>query len=338
MSSTDWDLGGLTDAGGNLGKLVPSGHVLVPGKIWLEDDAIKWEIVGSSRFQKISLSTLNEFVKLWDLDPAAILKFARKWGVLTMQRVGGKITPLYRPCGESKTEGADPIAAWRYFSRRAYAVLNITAALRQGKLGDLADWHVIAADPTKESIKAAIEEHKYGLGFYTLTPTRPNVNLVDQRARSIESEVEMWLASWRRERMHGISDFRVIWDGERWELEVDYHGFLFAALALQLTLSIVGADSLYTCSGCGVPYVREVKRPKPGTANYCPKCSAKGIAQRRAVETYREKKVQALRLDAVGTPPKEIAEKLSTPLSRIKKWLGKEEAVEKKRRKSPKVK
>ena len=132
--------------------------------------------------------------------------------------------------------------------------------------------------------------------------------------------------------MQGFSDFSVQWNpsSERWELLVDYHGFLFQALAMQLALSIAGSDSLYTCSGCGAPYVTELKRPKPGTANYCPKCSARGVAKRRAVDTYREKKAEALRLDAAGIVVDEIAEKLSTPGSRIRKWLGKKRPAEKK--------
>jgi len=150
----------------------------------------------------------------------------------------------------------------------------------------------------------------------------------------IATEVASWLSSWRAGRMQGLSDFAAQWnpDSERWELQVDYHGFLFAALGLQLALSLAGAESLYTCSGCGFPYVRELKRPKPGTANYCPKCGEKGVAQRRAVDAYRGKKAEAIRLDAAGTPADEIAQKLCTPLSRIRKWLGKSPTSEKQRK------
>jgi hypothetical protein len=134
MSTRDWDLGGLTDINGNLGKPVPSGQVLVPGKIELDGEAIRWELAGPARWQEISRSTLNEFVKLWESDSASIMRFAKKWGVLAMQSTKAKDTVIYRPCGESQTEGSDPIPAWKYFSRRACAVLNIAAALRQDKL------------------------------------------------------------------------------------------------------------------------------------------------------------------------------------------------------------
>jgi len=335
MSERDWDLGGLTDINGNLGKPVPSGLVLVPGKIELVDDALPWELAGPARFQEISRSTLNQFVNLWNEESVSILKFAKNWGVLAIKTIKGKDSVLYRPCGESMSEGSDPIHAWRYYSRRANAVLNIAAALRQDKLGDVADWGVIATiDETREAFKAAMETHRYGLGWHMFPKPYPGRNILEQGRHIIAREVGSWLSFWREDRMQGLADFTVEWnlDSSRWELKVNYHGFLFAALALQLALSVAGADSLYTCSGCGAPYVRELKRPKPGTANYCPKCSKKGVAQRRAVDAYREKKAEAARLEVAGIPVDEIAQKLSTPLSRIRKWLGKEGPAGKKQR------
>lgn len=335
MSTRDWELGGLTDINGHLGKPVPSGKVLVPGKIELADNALHWELAGPARFQEISRSTLNEFVKLWDQESLAILKFAKKWGVLAM-RTTGKDSVLYRPCGEAMTAGSDPIHAWRYYSQRAHAVLNIAAALRQDKLGDLGDWSMIAAiDDKPESYNAATARHNYGLGWYLFPQPMPGRNILEQGRQVVAREVASWLAFWRRDRMEALSDFTLEWSprSARWELKVDYHGFLFAALALQLALSIAGADSLYTCTGCGAPYVREVKRPKPGTANYCPQCSAKGIAQRRAVDAYREKKAEAARFHAAGMAADDIAQKLGAPISRVKRWLGKEAPARRKPRK-----
>jgi hypothetical protein len=62
------------------------------------------------------------------------------------------------------------------------------------------------------------------------------------------------------------------------------------------------------------------------------------VAQRRAVDAYREKKAETIRLDAAGTPADEIARKLGTPLSRIRKWLGQENPTGKKQRKRGEVK
>ncbi len=115
------------------------------------------------------------------------------------------------------------------------------------------------------------------------------------------------------------------WNGiqQRWDIQIDYHGLLFAAIALQLALVVANADSLFTCSGCAVPYIRprERKRPKSGWANYCDQCSTEGVAKRRAVESYREKRAQAVRLSSSGVPVPEIAEQLNTEATRVRGWL-----------------
>jgi predicted SprT family Zn-dependent metalloprotease len=89
-------------------------------------------------------------------------------------------------------------------------------------------------------------------------------------------------------------------DLKRWDLQIQYHGLLFPAIALQMMLVIADTDNLYCCSGCGTPYIRarERKRPKRGWANYCEACCESGVAQRRAVETYRAKKAEARRTNS----------------------------------------
>jgi hypothetical protein len=318
MSRNNLDLGGITDANGNLGRPVPSGHVLVPGKIELVGDSIQWELAGHSHPIEILPATLGEFATLWSGESSGILEFARRWGVLVMRRIAGRESVSYLPCGESMPKGSDPIAAWRYYSRRAFAVLNIAAALRQEKLGDLGDWGVIAAMNSEGDFSSdAIEQDIYGMGYCLFPKSEDKRIAVEERRRItveagrriIGQEIANWLTFWRSQRMRGLSDFSVQWNSKskRWELQVDYHGFFFAAIGLQLALCVAGADTLYTCSGCGCPYVREIKRPKPGTANYCPKCRSKGVAQRRAVDTYSAKKLEAIRRKSTGVVPSEIA-------------------------------
>jgi hypothetical protein len=325
MSTREWELGGLVDKDGDIGKPVPSGAVILPGKIELDGDSIRWEFAGPARWVEISPSTLEEFTRLWSEEPAAILRFAQRWGVLVIQSRTGSNGMLYRPCGERMTRGSDPIVAWQYYSRRAFAVLNIVAALNQGKLGDLADWDAIAAvENSPESCEAASELHRYGMPFYLVPIAVPGRDVVDLGRSAIANEIEIWLSSWKDRRDHGVSDFSVVWNpcSKHWELRVDYHGFLFAALALQLALCIAGAENLYTCSGCGFPYIRKTKRPKPGTANYCEGCGQKGVAQRRAVDAYRDKKAEAIRFASKGMAPGDIAVKLNTPLPKIRKWVS----------------
>ena len=148
---------------------------------------------------------------------------------------------------------------------------------------------------------------------------------LEQAREILSAEIRLWLDCWKAGKNSGVSDFVLRWSDtqQRWDLQIDYHGFLFAAIGLQLALVVAEAESLYTCSGCGIPYIqpREKKRPKSGCANYCERCAKTGIAQRRAVETYREKKAEAIRLHARGLPVSEIAEQLKTESTRIRGWF-----------------
>ncbi len=328
MAREKLQVAGYTDENGDLGRPVPSGHVMVPGQIWLEEEAIHWKLPGHAKSREPSRAMLTEFVALHQAKSSeVILRFARDWGVLML--TGGK-SP--RPCGEAMAEGIEPIAAWRYFSRRAAAVLNIAAALKDGKLGDLADWGVIAAvhaggeEAEEESFNSAVERHKYGMGFLIDIPRgRQHQSAVDQGRDLLANEVGQWLRFWKAGRIRGLSDFSLHWSptAQKWQLRIEYDGYLFAAIALQVALVVAEADSLYTCSACGIPYIRTKKRPKAGWANYCDTCIERGIGGRRAVENYRKRKADAKRLASEGLTPAQIAAKVNSDPETVKGWLRK---------------
>src|SRR5262245_20140807 len=136
MSNIEFELAGMSDDEGNLGRNVPHGHVLVPGTIELAGDTLRWEYTEKNKFVELDPCTLNQFAALWCAEPRGILKFAKKWGILAMQHLGDTEPVTFRLCA-CTIRGSDPLAAWRYFSRRVSAILKIAAALRQGRLGDL---------------------------------------------------------------------------------------------------------------------------------------------------------------------------------------------------------
>jgi hypothetical protein len=326
MSSLDLQFAGFTDANGKLGRAVPSGQIIVPGKVWREGDAIRWRMGKTARLQEVSRSMLNQFVRLTDSE--SILRFVKNWGVLALSD-----DILKRPGREHMREGTEPIAAWQYYSRRARAVLHIAAALKQGKLGDLNDWTMIGilvpssgyAKKHEELLKSEMLRPRFGMAFSLFLMDQSPEENVKLARQFIAGEIGHWLDCWKVEKTTGASDFALQWNDvqQRWDLQIDYHGLLFAAIALQLALVVADADSLFICSGCAVPYIRprERKRPKSGWANYCDQCSQEGVAKRRAVETYREKRAQAARLHASGVPVPEIAEQLNTEAARVSGWL-----------------
>ena len=311
MSSRSLEYAGFVDANGNLGRPVPSGQIIVPGKVWREGDAIRWRMGKNPRLQEVSRSMLNQFVRLTDSE--SILRFAKSWGVLALSD-----DTVQRPGRGNMREGIEPIAAWQYYSRRAQAVLQIAAALKQNKPGDLNDWSVIGilvpssgyTEKHQEALKAAILRPHFGMCISVFAMDKSPEQNVELARGFIAAEIGRWLDCWKQEKTTAVSDFALRWNNEqrRWDLRIDYHGLLFAAIALQLALVVADADSLFTCSGCAVPYIRprERKRPKSGWANYCDQCSKEGVAKRRAVESYREKRAQAVRMHSRrGTGPRD---------------------------------
>jgi len=327
MAIAELELAGFVDAGGNLGRWVPTGQILVPGKIWLKDDAIRWDSK-TARYQEISPSMLNEFIRLTDAE--SILRFAKRWGVLALS---GGVCP--RPGRDRLREGSEPVAAWQAYSRRAQALLQIAAALKQDKLGDLKDWNMFASRiPSSGNGKRSMEwleakgrDPMYGMPISVFALGDSPEKTVESARGFIAGEIGHWLDAWKLEKTGDVSDLALRWNKKqgRWDLQIDYHGLLFAAIALQLALVIAGADSLFACSGCGVPYIRqrERKRPKAGWANYCEQCAKDGVAKRRAVESYRGKKAEAARLHAGGMRIPEIAEQLKSDATRVRGWLKK---------------
>lgn len=326
QSFINLELAGFVDANGGLGRQVPSGQVIVPGQISLDGDKIRWRMGRGTRLREVSRSMLNQFVRLTDAE--SILKFAKNYGVMAL--ANGSVS---WPGRTELREGVEPIAAWQYYSRRAQAVLQIGAALRQNKLGDFSDWSKVgilvpASGYTRsheKSVKTAMLRPHFGMPYTLFSMGESPEQNIKLARKFIAAEVGNWLDCWKQDRRTAVSDFALHWNDvqERWGLEIDYHGLLFAAVALQLALVIAGADSLFVCSGCSIPYIRprERKRPKSGSANYCDQCSKEGVAKRRAVETYREKRTRAVRMRCSGVSVQEIAEQLNTKAARIRGWL-----------------
>jgi hypothetical protein len=327
--SIDWDLAGFQAEDGQMGRPVPAGLIKVPRNIWLKDDCIHWS-KGEYRLREVSRSMLNQFLRL--KDGPSVLHFAQEWGVLALSAnlsTGwAEGVPFFLPGRQSIRGGNEPVSTWLYYSRRAQATLNVAAALRQGKLGDIRDWGEFAvvfdrstqAKPCFEL--APIERHTFGLGYSVILAKTPE-NALEQARAGIAREVNSWFNCWKKSSDGDNSDFALRWVNDRWDLQIDYHGLLFPAIAMQLALVLADASSLYTCSGCGLPYIRPrgKRRPKSGCANYCDQCSEDGVAQRRAVDAYRGKRAEALRLWSAGASQTEIADRLGTDVGRVSRWV-----------------
>jgi hypothetical protein len=337
-----WDEAGFTDIhSGRLGRMVPCGHVVVPGTIEVHGNCLVWEqdMYALSRTYIPSGDVLNGFVRLWKDTPndetiqieispdgtptdkkakreanrkalearlpAAIdrtLKFARKYGVLLFDKDG-------KPAFYWDMEGVEPLLEWWRISRKACAFLNVAAALNNGRLGAPADWSVIDLNVDPNFPRDANPHKPHGIAA----------------ARWLfEVRFKDWLTLARI--TFGLRPMQKVAQGSAWHTEINYGGRLFSAIVLQLLLTIVNADSLYFCSGCALPYLRPKTRKKPnrGEANFCGTCG-KGNkeALRQADRRRREKMAEARRLHAEGATLKEIAQRLDTKTDSVRRWIKK---------------
>jgi hypothetical protein len=333
----NYDLAGFPDKDGHMGRPVPTGQILVPQEIWLKDECIHWRRGQNTRMREVSRGMLNQFIRLTNED--SVLRFAQEWGVLALS--GNLACPdsdfgsFYLPGRQLLEQGAEPVAAWQYYSKRALALINVAAALKRGKLGEVSDWGKFAAlfsEPGQRQqilqwVEAGLARHNFGLRFSVISGYGTHEEILERARHAIANEVGEWFNCWKTQKPEGASDLALRWvdDQQRWDLQIDYHGLLFPAIALQLALVLADADSLYTCSGCGRPYVRprDRKRPKSGWANYCAQCANDGVAQRRAAEAYRERLREAGRLHSAGVSVSEIAKQLNSTVARVRGWLDK---------------
>jgi hypothetical protein len=129
--------------------------------------------------------------------------------------------------------------------------------------------------------------------------------------------------------------FGLEWNGasKRFPIQTCTSGLL-GSLAVQLMMAVTLSDALYTCSGCGHPYIRSAivhereagrmitrtkRRPKTGQNNYCEGCGAKR-ARIDAKSRYRKRIKEARELFAAGTPIAHIAEQLDTEIENVERW------------------
>ncbi|MCL5744443.1 MAG: hypothetical protein M1541_11050 [Acidobacteria bacterium] len=304
MANQVWDCAGFTDMKGHIGKPIPSGHVLVPGKIALDGDYLVWQFAPSvdepPNTYRPSAELLDRFLRLHRSTADGVLKFAQKHGVLLLDG-------FEEPRFEWEREGREPIRVWQKFSRKACALLNVKAALGEGKLGDPADWHVI--DPL---VNSAFPKPVAG----------QFAGYIGHGIAAARWKLQWTLEGWLHFGRIGFGvDFQ---PGRGLRINIDYHsGRLFGALALQLLLAVTNADSLYFCSGCGLPYARsrEKRRPREGQRNFCDECVSFKVPLQFADKDRKQKQAHARELYVSGTAISEIAKQLDSKPASIRRWL-----------------
>jgi transposase-like protein len=296
------------------GRRIASGIVVSPGGLVSlgPDDTLRWE------FDRVEWKLppddlLDRFIVLWQKRPKDIIAFAEKWGPLRIDSHGAQNRAL---------SGSEPISAWRFLSRRAYSVLRLARDLESGKPGEEDDWALLSTgrkvgspvpiNPPNELFRALGNHLRWE---FDDRAGRGGFRTANEYGRAIiAGEVSNWLEMF-------TVYLRLEWE-PRWQIEMQFRGRFLAAVALQMALAVANAESLFTCNGCGRPYIRKKQRkPNAGQANFCSDCTGRRKPQREAEKRYRESRREARKLAGAGVPVAEIARKLDRSPAVIRGWL-----------------
>jgi transposase-like protein len=347
------ELAGFVDVNtGAVGKPVPSGCVTVPGRVYLTQDetAIRWQYIdqvagsgssdekvirwvlsggGAPRYREVGRAMLNEFIELWRKTPKAILRFAQRWGCLwPVQWSPVPADGAGRMAGgdwRQREEGEELIEDWRFLSARAHAVLQLaaTVATTSGKRPVPEDvWKCLAV--ARERMHSEIASGaimRLGFPCY-VRPDAERAHLLGKSLRDLEKRIlSDELNSWLQRSGAGL---QVVPAGGLWQIEIDYHGSLLAAVAMQLVLAPF-AGGLFVCDGCGWPYIRvkggkRVRLPNAGQKNFCENCGV-ATARRKADERRRERVGRAREMARRGASVTAIAAKLDTSVASVRRWI-----------------
>lgn len=298
-----------------------AGLLFSPKDVQLEGDRLVWSAL-SARYKRTRVGMLEDFIALCDAEdyPAAVLAYARKWGVLGICEHGmpcshnqprlptgwpGVVQPACLPmlvtplppeernkegmpiridAPESKIRHWEPIDAWHPWSQKAKGLLGIAGHLSEGKIPrfDASPWDWVRSAPES-------------LG--TLEQQRQNKNIALSAAREqLAEELDDWISI-------GQVRPRISWNktSKSWRLDLDAVSTgpnLFGLLGLYIANEVAGTEKGYAiCSSCARFY-RTERHPNPKNRNYCQECrgeNGKQAAWRDAARDYRRRQQERSR-------------------------------------------
>jgi len=269
---------GMKQPGEQLSRLFQQRGVelYVPGNIQLVEEHADGELVrllarcgtgGVDRWRTDTAGLLDEFGALAEASDDAILRFAQRWGLLSLceHELPDTHNPGRYGCRPSERES---LAVWRHFSRAAGAIVSIAAALHQGE------------DPRPQDWAAVYERSGQDAPWWD--------SGADFDAHPLSLVVNEWLV---------LGDVR---PALRWRAGSDPEIFLqpgsgtslFGAIARELAFVVSRVDGLAVCSGCGAGFVPK-RRPAAGRRSWCPACKGAGKDRLKAKQEYRRRKRSA---------------------------------------------
>jgi transposase-like protein len=330
IPTATWDLAGLTDRSGSLGRPVAAGEILVPRDVRLDGDFVTWaNPLRSGHYVKPSRAVLDRFLRLRDAPPEATLKFVREWGPLQLWAALARQVPDFDFArdGTRLVRIAERMFATRFADGLGFSGRGLSfgsSLLVAGRWGEPLSVYRAVAGFVGQLVDEVALIHSDQLLPKDWEARYPQPKYCGNASHGRDCAfflVEHWVD--RLLRLGGVS-FAPEYSKtlRRWRIIVRFPGVL-GAIAMQLLLLVTRSDALLVCCGCGQPYVRDgsSRRPKPGQSNYCGECG-RTAAARAAKRRWRERVLTARHMHAEGREVAEIARALGVPSSRVARWLA----------------
>jgi hypothetical protein len=256
----------------------PSGSILVP-PVRLESGSLYYQPNGPlhpARGQRDRL--VYDFAGLGDAPAAAILRFARVWGVLGL--CGHHRKPMHHqnpacPPQRVGDEFVEPIAKWRSRARYVRSILNIKAELNRDHPGSSADWKVVWPGPAPKDRTLGVKTlAKVASIFVSQNDVQPILECVNDRLAitfiggNLASLLKSMAAA------DGISSW------------LSSSATLLAEIAIRTMLALEEGAGWTTCSNpeCGRLY-RPPRNVAEGRLHFCGDCGKRAswrLSKRRS--------------------------------------------------------
>ncbi len=245
----------------------PTSLITRSGKIYL-GESYKLKIIEPSK------EMLEGFVGLAYAPDEKILRYAQKWGLLDLcseHRAPASHNQNCEPVIPSRqisffageegrrrykeklSQSGESLQDWRLYARGALSMLNITAKLHQGELGNSLDWK--RANRSKSGISNKLSRQAS----------------VEERLRIEKIEISRGVNFWLQT---GAVQTVFNWDLKQPRISFECsrtYGKLFGNLAIQLMLVVSQVSGLAICSACSTSYSPK-RRPRNDQRNYCESC------------------------------------------------------------------
>jgi hypothetical protein len=265
----------MLDKRGQLGQSLLPGQLMVPEDVEVSRGNIVWYVDYSPldlkpKFVLAEGPILDQFLRITEMHPARVERFARTWGVFDP------------PDGRTKTghlfSGEEPIALWYAMARQARAIVSLASTIHRGETTNIEDWRTM-----------------YSVGiipknsFLRMWESAPQFRIMETEKRAIYEVVNAWLE-------YGAVRPSMSWTRDA-EPTLSLSGWgLLGALSVQLMNAIIRRQGYLACSRCHMSYEARrrprVKNGKP-EPNYCPDCR-KVSARERVAEHRRGKQRESV--------------------------------------------